>query len=88
MLRAVIEWYPSGHKGPAWRGHKSSEAAICGCSGPNPNRTWLILAAYAGLRGCEIAIMRGEDIDWAARKIHVPRRQGRGSRLGATAPDR
>lgn len=47
---------------------------------PNPIRTWLILAAYAGLRGCEIAMMRGEDIDWSARKIHVP--EGKGGAVG------
>lgn len=34
-------------------------------------RAWIVLAAFAGLRCCEIATLRGEDIDRDARKFRV-----------------
>lgn len=44
---------------------------------PQPVHAWFVLAAYAGLRCCEIASLRGEDIDHDARTLFV--RAGKGA---------
>ena len=37
---------------------------------------WLMLAAYAGLRACEIAPLRGDDLDWTNRLIMIRVQKG------------
>lgn len=39
-------------------------------------RAWVILAAYAGLRACEIAAMRGEHIDRERGTLFIPCQKG------------
>lgn len=48
-------------------------------------RAWMILGAYAGLRACEIAIVRGEDVvrDAATPYLYLPETKGGGD---ATVP--
>lgn len=46
--------------------------------GPPHVIAWLKVAAYAGLRACEIAVIRAEDIDRRGRKLIVP--DGKGGR--------
>lgn len=46
---------------------------------PEPIRTWLTLAAFGGLRGCEIALVDGEHIDWLGRRLIIPEGKGGGS---------
>ena len=45
---------------------------------PTHIRTWLLLAAFAGLRCCEIAPLRGEDIAWTSTppRLHVTGKGG------------
>lgn len=44
---------------------------------PQPAHAWFTLAAYAGLRCCEIAGLRGEDVDHEAGTLFI--RSGKGS---------
>lgn len=44
---------------------------------PQPVHAWFVLAAYAGLRCCEIAGLRGEDIDHETGTLFI--RSGKGS---------
>lgn len=48
-------------------------------------RAWMILSAYAGLRACEIALVRGEDVvrDAATPYLYLPETKGGGD---ATVP--
>ncbi len=48
-------------------------------------RAWMILGAYAGLRACEIALVRGEDVvrDAATPYLYLPETKGGGD---ATVP--
>jgi integrase len=39
-------------------------------------RAWIILAAYCGLRACEIAAIRGEHIDHARGALFIPVQKG------------
>jgi integrase len=41
-------------------------------------RPWLLLAAYAGLRACEIAPLRAEDLIWDGQPPHIVIREGKG----------
>lgn len=43
---------------------------------PQPIRAWLYLAAYAGLRACEIAPIRGEDIMFSEGILVIPEQKG------------
>jgi site-specific recombinase XerC len=43
-------------------------------------RAWIILAAYAGLRACEIAAIRGEHIDRERGSLFIPCQKGFRSR--------
>lgn len=49
---------------------------------PERIRPWLCLAAYAGLRACEIAQLRGEDIIWSGTPTIIIRRQ-KGGDMGS-----
>lgn len=48
--------------------------------GPPHVIAWLKVAAYAGLRACEIALIRAEDINRRAGKLSVPEGKGGGHR--------
>lgn len=54
--------------------------------GPPHVIAWLKVAAYAGLRACEIAVMRAEDIDRRAGKLVVPVGKGGGHRQIDVSP--
>lgn len=43
---------------------------------PGRIKTWLFLAAYAGLRACEIAPIKGEDILWEEGVLIIPEQKG------------
>ena len=53
---------------------------------PEPIRSWLTLAAYGGLRACEIALVRGPDVDWTGRRLRVPEGKGGGEGWVALHP--
>lgn len=50
-------------------------------------RAWITLAAYSGLRACEIAAMHGEHVDHARGTIYLPCQKG-GDAATAIAPPR
>lgn len=54
--------------------------AIAGA--PERVRPWLFLAAYAGLRACEIANLRGEDLWWSADPKLIVVERGKGGDEG------
>src|SRR5690606_22330993 len=56
---------------------------------PTRVRPWLMLAAYAGLRACEIAPLRGEDLWWHTDPPLLVIQQGKGGDMGTVpiAPD-
>jgi integrase len=43
---------------------------------PDPIADWLTLAAYAGLRACEISRLRGEDLDRDNAVLRIPEGKG------------
>lgn len=50
---------------------------------PERIRPWLLLAAYAGLRACEVAPLRAEDLLWANDPPLILVGEGKGGHMGA-----
>lgn len=50
---------------------------------PERVKPWLYLAAYAGLRACEVAGLRGEDLWWHVDPVLIVVRHGKGDDPGA-----
>jgi len=50
---------------------------------PDRIRPWLMLAAYAGLRACEVAPLRAEDLMWGNDPPLIVIDQGKGGHMGA-----
>lgn len=50
---------------------------------PDRIRPWLMLAAYAGLRACEVAPLRAEDLMWSNDPPLIVVDQGKGGHMGA-----
>jgi integrase len=49
-------------------------------------RAWIILAAYAGLRACEIAAMRGEHVDRVRGTLYLPCQKGGDAATAVASP--
>jgi integrase/recombinase XerD len=48
-------------------------------------RPWYLLGAFAGLRACEVAQLRVDDIRWSDEVPHIIIREGKGGHAGAVA---
>lgn len=58
------------------------ELALVLNEAPERIRPWYLLGAYAGLRACEIAPLRGEDIWWHHDPVLIVVREGKGGDPG------
>lgn len=63
-----------------------AELADAITTAPPRVRAWIILAAYAGLRACEIAAMRGEHIDHTRGLLYIPCQKGGDSATAVLPP--
>lgn len=65
---------------PGWLPHPIGEPDLIRAVNLAPDRVrpWLFLAAFAGLRACEIAPLRGEDLWWHSDPPIIVVRRGKG----------
>lgn len=61
----------------------TNDLAVALDTAPERVRPWLVLAAYAGLRACEIARLRGQDLLWENDPPLLVVDEGKGGHMGA-----
>lgn len=77
-VNPMLEVATKGHRRGEPRPVSHAELATLLERAAEPARTWCLLAAYAGLRCCEIATLRREDVDEQVIRLH-----GKGDRQRA-----